>query len=59
MENRLTAMEAELNEMKGMKVIADTKKEKSTSWLKTTVVAEQPRDAVVDDFVSSLIEQVD
>ena len=59
MENRLTAMEAELAEIKGMKDLTDKKPEKTTSWLQPTVVTEQPRDAVVDNFVLSLIERVD
>ena len=52
-------MEAELAEIKGMKDLADKKPEKTTSWLQPTVVTEQPRDAVVDNFVLSLIERVD
>ena len=57
MENRLTAMEAEL---KDLKELAD-KPETSSSWLELTVVSEQPKelDATVDDFISSLIERVD
>ena len=52
MENRLTALEAELKDLK-------EKAENGTSWLEPTVVMEPTTDVTVDDFVSSLIERVD
>ena len=55
MENRLTAMEAELKDLKEL----TDKPETSSSWL--NVVSRQPKesDPTVDDFISSLIDRVD
>ena len=53
MENRLTALEAELKDLK------EEKSDKATSWLQANVVMEPATDVTVDDFISSLIDRVD